>query len=70
MASYKQTLIKTIIWRCIATIITILTGWLISGSWKFGLAIGGVDTIIKTIGYFGYERAWVKYLNEDNGEEF
>jgi len=61
MASYKDTLIKTLIWRVIATSITILTGWLVSGNWKFGLAIGGIDTILKTVGYFSFERFWEKY---------
>tara|TARA_Y100000992_G_C21238581_1_gene479487 strand:- start:424 stop:639 length:216 start_codon:yes stop_codon:yes gene_type:complete len=71
MASYRETLLKTIIWRFIATSITILTGWLVSGNWKFGLAIGGIDTILKTIGYFTYERAWIKYSdNESNPDEF
>ena len=60
MASYKSTLIKTIIWRFIATSITILSGWFVSGDWKFGLAVGGLDTVLKTIGYFGYERVWEK----------
>ena len=60
MASYKETLIKTLIWRVIATAITILTGWLVSGNWKFGLAIGSIDTVIKTVGYFSYERVWHK----------
>ena len=62
MVSYKKTLIKTIIWRIIATIITIMTGWLISGDWRFGLAIGGVDTILKTNAYFGFERFWDKSI--------
>ena len=39
MATYKETLVKTLIWRVIATSITIFSGWLISGSWKFGLAV-------------------------------
>ena len=43
MGSYKSTLVKTIIWRFI-TSITILSGWLVSGNWKFGLAVGGLDT--------------------------
>tara|TARA_B100000212_G_scaffold7100_1_gene5349 strand:- start:562 stop:768 length:207 start_codon:yes stop_codon:yes gene_type:complete len=60
MASYKSTLVKTIIWRFIATSITILSGWFVSGDWKFGLAVGGLDTVLKTIGYFGYERVWEK----------
>ena len=61
MVSYKQTLIKTMIWRIIATTITILSGWLVSGNWKFGLAVGGIDTVLKTIGYFSYERFWYRY---------
>ena len=61
MASYKSTVIKTLIWRVIATSITILTGWVVSGDWKFGLAVGSIDTVLKTIGYFSYERLWLKY---------
>ncbi len=58
MVSYKETLIKTLIWRTIATTITILVSWLVTGNFKFGLAVGGIDTIIKTAGYFSYERIW------------
>lgn len=61
MVGYKETIFKTLIWRVIATSITILTGWFISGSWKFGLAIGGIDTILKTISYFLFERTWNRY---------
>jgi len=58
MVSYKKTLIKTIIWRAIATSITVMTGWLVTGNFKFGLAVGGIDTILKTVAYFGFERFW------------
>ncbi len=61
MASYKNTLVKTFIWRVIATTITIITGWAVSGDWAFGLAVGSIDTVIKTIGYFSYERLWIKF---------
>ena len=61
MVSYKSTVIKTLIWRVIATSITILVGWLVSGDWRFGLAVGGIDTVLKTIGYFTFERMWLKY---------
>lgn len=61
MESYKSTLVKTLIWRVIATSITILTGWIVSGNWKFGLVIGGIDTLLKTFGYFSFERLWNKY---------
>jgi uncharacterized membrane protein len=64
LTSYRSTIAKTIIWRFIATSITILSGWFVSGNWKFGLAIGGIDTILKTLGYFGFERFWLKLQNK------
>lgn len=65
MASYKSTLIKTLIWRVIATTITILVSWAVTGNWKFGLAVGGIDTVLKTVSYFGFERLWLKYKSDD-----
>ena len=61
MSSIKKTLVKTFVWRIIATSITIITGWAVSGDWKFGLAVGSIDTVLKTIGYFSYERIWIKF---------
>lgn len=58
MVSYKETLVKTIAWRIIATILTILTGWAVTGNYKFGLAIGGIEVIVKMVGYFLFERMW------------
>jgi uncharacterized membrane protein len=66
MASYKETLVKTLIWRVIATSITFLVSWIISGNLTFGLLIGGIDTFIKTIGYFSYERLWIKFNYKSN----
>ena len=59
--SYKATLIKTIVWRTIATITTFFSAWLITGDYKIGLAIGGVEVILKMIGYFTFERLWNKF---------
>ena len=64
MVSYKETLLKTIIWRTIATIITVLTGWVVTGNYKFGLAIGGIEVIIKMVSYFIFERFWDKVLKK------
>tara|TARA_B100000424_G_scaffold47545_1_gene33101 strand:- start:201 stop:398 length:198 start_codon:yes stop_codon:yes gene_type:complete len=58
--SYKATLIKTIIWRILATILTFLSAWLVTGNVKIGLAIGGVEALVKMIGYFTFERLWNK----------
>ena len=69
MASYKETLIKTLIWRFIATVLTILTGWAVTGNYKFGLAIGGIEVIIKMVGYFLFERIWDKFTKSSMGKE-
>ena len=58
--SYKATLIKTIIWRILATILTFLSAWLVTGNVKVGLAIGGVEALVKMICYFTFERLWNK----------
>ena len=60
--SYKATLIKTIIWRILATILTFLSAWLVTGNVKVGLAIGGVEALVKMIGYFTFERLWNKLI--------
>ena len=47
MVSRKRHLLKTISWRIIGTLDTMILSWIITGSWKFGLAIGGVEVITK-----------------------
>ena len=61
MASYKKTLVKTIVWRIIGTLDTIILSGIITGSLTLGLAIGGVEIITKMILYFLHERAWYKF---------
>ena len=63
MVSYKRHILKTISWRVLGTIDTILLSWLITGSWKLGLSIGGVEVITKMVLYFLHERAWYKFSN-------
>ena len=58
--SYKRTLLKTFVWRVIATSITVLSGWWVANDWEVGLAVGGIDTVLKTVCYFMFERAWAK----------
>ena len=54
-------LAKTITWRIVGTIDTMILGWLITGSLKMGLAIGGTEVITKMFLYFFHERAWYKW---------
>ena len=63
MVSYKRHILKTISWRIIGTIDTMFLSWFITGSWKWGLAIGGTEVITKMILYYLHERVWYKYFN-------
>ena len=63
MVSRKRHILKTISWRIIGTVDTIILSGIITGSWKFGLAIGGVEVITKMILYYFHERAWYKFSN-------
>ena len=54
-------LAKTITWRIVGSIDTMLICWLITGNFKMGLAIGGVEVLTKMVLYCFHERAWWKF---------
>lgn len=57
----KRHLAKTITWRIVGSIDTMIIGWIVSGNHLIGLSIGGTEVITKMILYFLHERAWLKY---------
>ena len=61
MVSYKRHIAKTISWRVIGTLDTIVISGLITGSWGAGLAIGGIEIISKMVLYYLHERAWYRF---------
>jgi len=61
MVSYKRHLLKTISWRIIGTLDTMILSAIITGSWEMGLTIGGVEVFTKMILYFFHERLWYKF---------
>lgn len=58
--SRKRHVLKTITWRIIGTIDTMLIAWIISGDPMVGISIGGVELFTKMILYYIHERAWYK----------
>jgi len=61
MVSYKRHIAKTVSWRVIGTLDTMILSGIITGSWLTGLTIGAVEVITKMVLYFLHERAWYKY---------
>ena len=58
--SHKRHIAKTITWRIVGTLDTILLAWLISGNAFTGLNIGFAEVITKIILYYFHERLWFK----------
>lgn len=58
--SHKRHIAKTITWRIIGTLDTILLSWIISGNPTTGLKIGLAEVITKMLLYYLHERAWFK----------
>lgn len=58
--SHKRHIAKTITWRIVGTIDTIILSWIISGSPTTGLKIGLAEVITKMVLYYFHERAWFK----------
>ena len=61
MVAKKRHILKTITWRIIGTLDTMILSWIITGSLKIGMAIGGVEVITKMVLYYLHERVWYKF---------
>ncbi len=59
--SRKRHVLKTITWRIIGTLDTMVLSGIITGSWITGLTIGAIEVITKMVLYFLHERAWYKF---------
>ena len=56
----KRSLAKTISWRVVGTLDTVLISWLITGTLELAFSIGAVELVTKMGLYFFHERAWNK----------
>jgi len=66
---HKRHLLKTITWRIVGTIDTMVLGWFVTGSIELGLAIGGFEVFTKLILYYLHERFWFKYMKIGRKQE-
>lgn len=63
MVQRKRHIAKAISWRILGTIDTMIIAGLISGSWKIGVSVGGVEVITKIALYYFHERLWYNYVS-------
>ena len=57
----KRHIYKTISWRAVGTVDTMLLGWFVTGNPLTGLKIGLLEIATKMTLYFLHERAWYKW---------
>ena len=55
-----RSIVKTISWRTIGTLDTMLISYLITGSLGMAAAIGSIEVVTKMILYYFHERVWNK----------
>lgn len=58
--SKKRHIAKTITWRIVGTIDTMILAWVISGDPMIGLKVGGAEVVTKMILYYLHERGWYR----------
>jgi len=58
MDQHKRTLVKTVTWRLIALLTTIIVVYIYSGDIKESLVIGLTANFLKMFFYYIHERVW------------
>lgn len=58
--SRKRHIAKTLTWRLVGTLDTLILGWILTGNIKIGAAIGGAEVFSKLFLYYLHERIWYK----------
>jgi len=60
---------KTVTWRIIGTVDTMVLAWLVTGDPMMGLKIGGIEVFTKMLLYYLHERAWYRISFGKKDEE-
>ena len=57
---WSRSLLKSMSWRIIGTLDTIIISYVITGEISFALSIGGIELVTKMMFYVAHERLWNK----------
>lgn len=53
-----RSIVKSISWRMLGTIDTIVISWLVTGEIAIAFSIGSIELLTKMVLYFFHERIW------------
>jgi len=62
--SHRVSLFKTISWRIVGTLDTMIISYILTGNIKVALGIGSIEIVSKMILYYFHERAWNKIIKD------
>ena len=62
MISRKRHVAKTLTWRLVATTATVAIAWSVTGDWRVGVGVGGIEVPTKMVLYYLHERFWYKFI--------
>jgi uncharacterized membrane protein len=60
LETQKRSIAKTISWRVVATIITGVVTYALTGRLDFAVTVGLADTVVKFFIYYVHERMWTR----------
>jgi uncharacterized membrane protein len=58
MDKKSRSLVKSISWRVLATLTTVVLVYIFTGGIKLALSVGFFEVILKMLIYYGHERVW------------
>ena len=58
METHKRSIVKSITFRILATVITMLLVWIFTKDLTLATSVGVLEVILKLIAYYFHERAW------------
>ena len=65
MEEYKlRSILKTLTWRIAASLDTFVIAWIITGDWKMGGSIAGIEVITKVFFYYFHEEYGIRLNGE------
>lgn len=72
-----KSIMKSVSWRIIGTLDTMVISYIITGKVTIALSIGSVEVLTKTVLYYFHERLWahihkikLKLWNKSNGKQY
>ena len=64
----KRHVAKSLSWRCIGSLDTLLFAWLVTGNFSDGLNVSLITTITKLVWYYIHERFWFNSTITDSNK--